>query len=95
MSARIWGEGGDSWWMHEATCDETKILRWKENSKRGRHYWNDYRIGDGLRRLSDAPGCARYPDTLVCAYARRTSAVMSNIHQVNVSVILDIFIVGM
>ena len=35
--------------------------------------WNHYRIGDGIKLHSDAPGCAEYPASLVCAYQKQTN----------------------
>jgi len=36
--------------------------------------WIAYRISDGLKRYPGAPGCDRYPTSLVCAYENRTRA---------------------
>lgn len=35
--------------------------------------WVEYRIGDGIKRFTDAPGCSKFPDSLVCAYHRKTN----------------------
>ena len=32
-----------------------------------------YRIADGIKQLKDAPSCEFYPQSLVCAYQRKTS----------------------
>jgi hypothetical protein len=30
--------------------------------------WNNYRLGDVVKRRPTAPGCARFPNTIACAY---------------------------
>lgn len=35
--------------------------------------WNDYRLGDGVARRADAPGCERYPNSIVCLYSKETN----------------------
>lgn len=34
--------------------------------------WNEYRIGDGIARYPDTPGCERYPSSIVCMYLSTT-----------------------
>ena len=47
-------------------CNRTKAQD-KEISS-----WNDYRIGDGIAFQYGAPGCERYPKSIVCDYTRET-----------------------
>ena len=35
--------------------------------------WNDYRIGDGIAMYTGAPGCDRFPNSIVCEYQHETS----------------------
>lgn len=48
-------------------CHMTKIPTNVEIS-----WWNDYRIGDGISQQHDAPGCERYPNSIVCKYTQET-----------------------
>ena len=34
--------------------------------------WNDYRIGDGIALQYEAPGCEKYPNSIVCKYTQET-----------------------
>lgn len=36
--------------------------------------WNEYRLADAIAKFSDAPGCEKYPDSIVCAYEKETAA---------------------
>jgi len=50
------------------------LLRSRSHSSR-RHdfkFWNDYRIGDGIAKQYDAPGCEQYPNSIVCSYQQNT-----------------------
>ena len=35
--------------------------------------WNEYRIGDGISLQYEAPGCEKYPGSIVCLYSQETS----------------------
>ena len=35
-------------------------------------YWKEYRISDGIARSYSAPGCEKYPNSIVCEYHHET-----------------------
>jgi len=42
------------------------------SSHRSHLRWNEYRIGDGISFQYDAPGCERFPGSIVCLYRKET-----------------------
>ena len=57
-----------------AIDDEVAPLDATERNSTGFLSWNDYRIGDGIARQYDPPGCELYPGSIVCLYHQATRA---------------------
>jgi len=57
----LWAKNSQLSSENESTAAET--ISW---------HWNDYRIGDGIARRPDAPGCGRFPGSIVCEYSKKT-----------------------